>query len=228
MSADLRELPRRAARGQRMRVSVVIIDDFPLARDGLTAALEIDPGIEVIGEAASADAGIARLRELRPDVALVDLRLPDVSGVELIERITAEPDAPPVLVVTAIEKLDTARAVAEAGAAGYVSKGVEARELRNAVITVHGGGLAFEPLIAAALEGGRAPARAIDPEMPMLTPREQEVLRLLAQGYTDNEIAERLAVSVRTVHSHVGALRRKTGLPRRSALASWAIKHAFD
>jgi DNA-binding NarL/FixJ family response regulator len=213
-----------------MDIAVLIVDDFPLIRRGIVSALRADPAIRVVGEAESAAEGLELVRSLRPDIVLLDLRLSDGDGIELIEHLVAGGEGPPVLVLTAIEKLDTMRDAAAAGARGYLTKRVGPGELRDAIVTVFGGGTVFDSSTAADLSRDYpqiAPAEPATSER-LLTAREREVLALVARGHTDKEVAERLSLSVRTVNNHLTAVRRKTGLRRRSQLASWAIRHAFD
>ncbi|KAA0272231.1 MAG: DNA-binding response regulator [Acidobacteria bacterium] len=208
-----------------METTVVIVDDFPLARAGIAAALGADPGISVIGEAGAAAEAIERVRELGPDVVLLDLRLGDGGGPELVGALLAAAPAAAVLVLTAIEKVGTMREVREAGAAGCLSKRIAARDLRGAVLTVAGGGTAFDPGEPA----GGPPEAASEgtPEVAeLLTARQLEVLALVAEGASDAEVAARLSLSPRTVQSHLAAIRARTGMRRRPQLASWAVKHA--
>jgi DNA-binding NarL/FixJ family response regulator len=212
-----------------MEIAVLIVDDFPLIRRGIAAALEADRAITVVGEAESVSEGLELVHALRPDVVLLDLKLADGSGIGLIERLAVEGKGPPVLVLTAIEKVDTMRAAADAGARGYLTKRVPAGEIRDAIVTIHGGGTAFGGSAAADLVRRYpeiSPTR--EASQPLLTVREREILGLVGRGLTDREIAERLALSIRTVQNHLAAVRRKTGLRRRAELVSWAIKHSAD
>lgn len=213
-----------------MDIAVLVIDDFPLIRRGIASALAADPAIRVVGEAGSIAEGLELVRSRRPDVVLLDLRLEDGNGMDLIEQLVAAGGGPPVLVMTAIEKLDTMHDAAAAGACGYLTKRVRPGELRDAIITVHGGGTVFSWPTAA---DPSSPSPEVSPPraaatQPLLTARERDVLGLVGQGHTDKEVAERLSLSVRTVNNHLTAVRRKTGLHRRTELASWAIRHAFD
>jgi DNA-binding NarL/FixJ family response regulator len=212
-----------------MDIAVLIVDDFPLIRRGIIAALEADPAIRVVGEADGVRPGLELVHACRPDVVLLDLKLADGSGIELIEHLAAAGKGPPVLVMTAIEKLDTMRDAAAAGARGYLTKRTRPRELRDAIVTVHGGGTVFGPSAAADLASDYPEISPTDTAagQPLLSAREREVLGLVGQGHTDNEVAERLSLSVRTVQNHLDAIRRKTGLRRRTELASWAIRHSF-
>jgi DNA-binding NarL/FixJ family response regulator len=190
--------------------------------------LRADPAIRVVGEAGSAAAALEQVRELEPDVVVLDLRLPDGGGPELIRDLLAEAPTVNVLVLTAIEKIDTVREVSEAGAAGYVTKRVTPANLRRAILTIRGGGTTFDSAESADLLESHP---EISPEeLPAgterLTSRQTEVLALVAAGASDAEIAARLSLSHRTVENHLAAIRAKTGLKRRSQLANWAIKHA--
>src|SRR3954447_14355834 len=167
-----------------MKIRVLVVDDFPLVREGLTASLEVDPGIDVIGEAADGDEGLRLARELRPDVVLVDMRMPGLGGPVLLTRIREELPETRVLVVTASEKAETLLEAVSAGAAGYLTKRVSGRELRHAVKPVHGGGSAITPTPARPLLPESPPVSRGEPlsVRPLLAQREQEVLRLLAAG----------------------------------------------
>lgn len=211
-----------------METTVLIVDDFPLARAGISSALRSDPAIRIVGEAGSAAEAIRSVRALEPDVVLLDLRLPDGGGPDLIRDLLAEVASVRILVVTAIEKVGTIREVKDAGAAGYVTKRIAARDLRGAILTVRGGGTAFDL-------ADEADLLDVYPEISpdgtpdlreLLTSRQLQVLALVAEGASDVEVATRLSLSPRTVQNHLAAIRAKTGLKRRSQLANWAVKHA--
>ncbi len=184
----------------------------------------------MVGEAGNASEAIELARELRPDVVLLDLRLPDGNGIGLIERLRAEVEGLSVLVVTAVEKTDSMLEAASAGAAGYVTKRVGARELRSAVVTVYGGGTVFESSTATdfARDYPEISPGKLGAVRGLLTGREKQVLALVAEGQTDKEIATQLSLSVRTVQNHLSAIRGKTGVHRRPELASWAARHLLD
>src|SRR3954467_687466 len=131
-----------------MKIRVLVVDDFPLVREGLTASLEVDPGIEVVGEADDGEQGLTMARELRPDVVLTDMRMPGLGGPVLLGRLREEVPEARVLVISASEKAETLLDAVSAGAAGYLTKRINARELRHAVITVHGGGSVITPSLA--------------------------------------------------------------------------------
>jgi DNA-binding NarL/FixJ family response regulator len=212
-----------------MKIRVVVVDDFPLVREGLVASLEVDPDIDVVAEAADGDEGLALCRQHRPDVVLTDMRMPGLGGPVLLARLREELPEARVLVVSASEKAETLLEAVAAGAAGYVTKRVSARELRHAVITVHGGGSVITPSLARHLlreysQVSRGEAMSV---RPLLAQREQEVLRLLARGHTDREIGGELYISPRTVQNHLTRIREKTGRRRRSELARWAVEHSM-
>ena len=211
-----------------MNISVLIVDDHPLAQEGLLVALTPDPGIQVVGRADTGAEGIRLAADLCPDVVVLDLHLPDMDGVEVLTRLSeSAPDAR-ALIVTASAKIDHLVAAMSAGAAGYLTKRATPEEIRQAVIVVHGGGSVISPRLAGHLL--RRYTQAIEEEgtgaRSLLTPREEEILRLLAQGHTDREIAARLYLSRRTVQYHLASVRRKTGMHRRSELARWVGEHA--
>src|SRR5213596_1114032 len=181
-----------------MKIHVLVVDDFPLARDGLIASLEVDPDIEVVGEAADGHEGLELARELRPDVAVVDMHIPGLGGGVLLSRIRKEVPETRVLVVTASENGQMLLEAVSAGAAGYLTKRVSGREIRHAVVTVHGGGSVITPTLARHLLREYSHVSRGEPltVRPLLAQREQEVLRLLAQGCTDREIGAKLYISL--------------------------------
>ncbi|HYZ29980.1 MAG TPA: response regulator transcription factor [Thermoleophilaceae bacterium] len=206
-----------------MEIRVLLVDDFPLVRGGIAAALETDPAIRVIGQAATAVEAIERVAELEPDVVLLDLGLPD-GGVDTIGRLAEQAPASRILVITASENVELLSAAMAAGALGYLTKRATARELCDAVITIHGGGTVIDADLAA--QFFRASTRRGGAEIrPVLTDRERQVVFLVGEGLTDKEIAETLFVSPRTVQNQLMSVRRKTGLGRRSELARWAATH---
>jgi len=212
-----------------MKIRVLVVDDFPLVREGLTASLEVDPDIDVVGQADDGESGLRMACELRPDVVLTDMRMPGLGGPVLLSRLRQELPETRVLVVSASEKAETLLEAVAAGAAGYLSKRCSGRELRHAVITVHGGGSVITPSLAKHLLREYCHVSRGEPMSvrPLLAHREQEVLRLLAQGHTDREIGLQLYISPRTVQNHLTRIREKTGMRRRSELARWAVEHAM-
>ena len=205
---------------------MLIVDDFPLIREGFAAALSGDPAIEVIGQADNGADALLMARELKPDVMLLDLSMPDPSGMMVLERLRHEAPTVRALVVSASERAETVLEALGAGAAGYLSKRARREELRQAVISVQGGGLAISPALSGhLLRDYSRPARGeAGAPRTLLRPREREVLRLVAEGLTDREIGKILHISPRTVQNHLNHIRERTGLKRRSELARWAVQ----
>jgi DNA-binding NarL/FixJ family response regulator len=212
-----------------MNIRILLVDDFPLIREGFAAALEHDPGLNVVAEADNGEDGLRLARELCPDIVVLDLRMPGLGGMAVLERLRTESPETKVLVVTATEKVQPLLDAVAAGAAGYLTKRVTAEELRQAVITVHGGGSVISPMLAGNLlkEYSRASRGEFSNVRPLLGTREHEVLRLVADGRTDKEISEQLYISPRTVQNHLTRIRQKTGLRRRPELTRWALEHAL-
>jgi DNA-binding NarL/FixJ family response regulator len=214
-----------------MHIRVLLVDDFPLMREGIAVALDADPAIEVVAQAGDADEGLELARALHPDVVLLDMRMPGSSGLVLLQRIRAELPDVRVLVVTASEKADTLLQAVSAGANGYLTKRATRQELVDAIVTIHSGGSVVAPYLAAELLRDYARVTGIDSMnggtngRPLLTGREREILSLVSQGMTDKEIAGRLFLSPRTVQNQLGHIRQKTGRGRRSELVRWAVEH---
>ena len=212
-----------------MNIRILLVDDFPLIRQGFAAALETDPGLTVVGEADNGEEGLRLANELQPDVVILDLGMPGMGGMTVLERLRGEAPQAKVLVVTANEKAQPLLDAVAAGAAGYLTKRCTREELRQAIITVHGGGSIISPMLAGHLlqEYSRASRGEQSNVRPLLGEREHEVLRLVAGGATDREIAETLFISPRTVQNHLTRIREKTGLRRRAELTRWAMEHAL-
>jgi two-component system NarL family response regulator len=212
-----------------MHIRVLVADDFPLIREGMVRALEQDPAIEVVGQAGDGEEALRLAHELQPDVVVLDMRMPGLGGPVVLERLrTDQPDVR-VLVVTASENPEQLLDAVAGGAAGYLSKRTTGEDLRQAVITTHGGGSVVEPQLARHLLREYSSSKRGDASQfrPLLGARELEILRLVAQGLTDNEIGAQLFISPRTVQNHLTRIREKTGVRRRSELARWAVEHAI-
>ena len=212
-----------------MNIRLLLIDDFPLILEGFAAALEADPALKIVGQADNGEDGLRLAGELRPDVVLLDLGMPGMGGMTVLERLRTDAPETKILVVTATEKAQPLLDAVAAGAAGYLTKRSTREELRQAVITVHGGGSVISPMLAGHLlkEYSRASRGEASNVRPLLGEREHEILRLVAGGCTDKEIAEKLYISPRTVQNHLTRIREKTGMRRRSELARWAVEHAM-
>lgn len=211
-----------------MDIAVLIVDDFPLVRRGVVEALAIDPGIRVVGEAAGVVDGLQLSRALEPDVVLLDLRLPDGNGIEMIGQLRSEFEGVVILVMTAVEKIDTIEHAVAAGADGYLNKGISPGQLRDAIVTAFG--RRSKPSRSEASRTGSTRRSRVPPDVleTVLTPRERQVVALVSEGYTDNEIADHLALSPRTVQNHLTSVRRKLGLRSRVELTRWALRYALN
>ncbi|MDN5860484.1 MAG: response regulator transcription factor [Pseudonocardia sp.] len=212
------------AQGQ---ISVFLVDDHGLFRAGVRAELErAVPDVTVVGEAGSVDEAVAAIQHVRPDVVLLDVHMPDGGGAEVLRRVRP---ALPEVVFLALSVSDAAEdviAVIRAGARGYVTKTISGRELADAVRRVRSGDAVFSPRLAGfvldVFSDRSGAAAHTDPELDMLTPRERDVLRLLARGYAYKEIAGELFISVKTVETHVSSVLRKTQMSNRYELSRWA------
>jgi DNA-binding NarL/FixJ family response regulator len=212
------------------RVRVLVVDDHPVWRDGVRADLDSSGRAVVVGEAPDGGEAIQRARETMPDVVLMDLNLPTVRGVDAIRRIVEESPHVKVLVLSATgEEADVLEAV-KVGASGYLLKSATASEIVGAVARVRAG----EPVFSANLAGlvlgefRRMSGAVAGSSEPGLTPRETEVLKLVAKGYTYREIADKLFISVKTVQNHVQNILTKLQLSKRYELMRYAIKRGLD
>lgn len=187
------------------RIRLLIADDHPVFRYGLRALLQAEPAAEVVGEAMTGDEAIALAASLQPDVILMDLNMPGVNGIEATRRILAANPHINILVLTLFDDDDTVFAAMRAGARGYLLKGAEGDETVRAIHAVSSGEAIFSPPIARRLMQYFGASRPTAPPQvfPDLTEREREILTLMAQGYTNTAIAERLVISPKTVRNHV-------------------------
>lgn len=206
------------------RLTVVLADDHELVRDGIRMVLEAQPDIEVVAEASDAEAAARYVLGHKPAVLVLDLSMPGRPSMEMIpEVLKASPDTS-VIVLTMQNEPAFARQAFQAGAKGFVVKQSAAGELVAAVRAVVAGGIYINPQL-----GARLAAAPLAPDGPPddLTPREVEVLGLLALGYMNPEIAERLVLSVRTVETHRANVQRKAGLSTRAELVAYAIENGL-
>ena len=216
-----------------MSIDVLIVDDQELVRTGFRLFLETQPGLTVVGEAGDGEEAIERVRELRPDVVLMDIRMPTMDGVEATAKLTSgaiEP-APRVLVLTTFDLDEYVFGALRAGAAGFLLKDAPRERLIEAIRVVHSGEALLSPSITRRLiEDFAARSDPIEPAAAVLaelTPREREVLVLVAHGLSNAEIAARLVVTEATVKSHVGAVLLKLGLRDRVQAVVFAYEHGI-
>jgi len=208
-----------------MSLTVLVADDHPVFRDGLQVTLDDSPDIEVVGAVADGQAAIEQARQTRPDVVLMDLRMPGVGGIEATARIAAELPGTAVVVLTMSEDDDSVFAALRAGARGYLLKESSAEDITRAVRAVAAGEAVFGPRIAdrvlaffsaAALRGAAAVP------FPQLSDREREVLDLVAQGCDNQTVARRLFLSEKTVRNHVSACLHKLQVASRAEAVALA------
>jgi DNA-binding NarL/FixJ family response regulator len=200
------------------RIRVIIADDHPLFRDGLRAMFESELDIDLVGEAATGLEAVALASQLLPDVALMDVQMPDVDGIEATRRVLAASPKTRVLVVTMFEDDDSVLAAMRAGARGYMVKGMRSADAIRAVRAVAEGDAIFSPAIAGRLVSMLAEAKQRAPReaFPELTERERQTLDLMAQGHNNAVIAERLHLSPKTVRNYVTSIFGKLQLVDRS------------
>ena len=210
---------------------ILIADDQALVRAGLARILSPEDGFEVVAECADGQEAVERLPALRPDVVLMDVRMPALDGIAATARLRQGEDPPLVLVLTTFGEDDVLWGAIEAGAAGFVLKDCSAEDLIAAVRAVAGGGAWFDPAVAPrVLEHYRAvvaPAAREQARLDQLTEREHDVLRLMARGATNPEIAATLHVAEATVKSHVGSIFGKLGVRDRPAAIVFAYDHGL-
>ncbi len=206
------------------RIRVVIADDHAILRDGVRALLSTAQDVEVVGEAADGTEAIARCQALRPDVVLLDVNMPGLGGLEAALVLRRECPDTRVLFLSQHEDREYVARALQAGAAGYVLKKAAGAELVSAIRAVHTGGLVLDPAVArAAMEPERSEDAGAS-DYDRLTDREKQVLRLVAEGRANKEVAEELGISVKTAMSHREHLMQKLGLHSRTELVKFALR----
>jgi DNA-binding NarL/FixJ family response regulator len=212
---------------QHSRPRIFLVDDHAMFRAGVRA--ELGDAVEVIGEADEADAAVELINERLPDVVLLDVHLPGGGGQAVLGGVTPTHPEVRFLALSVSDAPEDVIAVIRAGARGYVTKTISGDELLQAVSRVHAGDAVFSPRLAgfvldafAGMAGSETLAAGLDPELDQLSPRERQVLRLIARGYTYKEVARDLTISTKTVESHVSSVLRKLQLSTRHELTKWA------
>jgi DNA-binding NarL/FixJ family response regulator len=212
-----------------MTVRVVIVDDHDVIRVGVRESLADD--IDVVGEGRDVESAIVAVKAVKPDVVILDVHLPGGTGggaLDVLAEILRGAGAPKVLALSVSDAADDVVAVVRAGARGYVTKSISGPDLSDAVRRVASGDAVFSPRLAGfvldAFNAAGGEVAQADEDLNSLTEREQEVMRLIARGYTYREVGEKLFISIKTVETHVGKVLHKLQLSNRHELARWAAQ----
>lgn len=208
-------------------ITLIIVDDHPVVRDGLVAILGTQPDFLIVGEAASGGEALVMVRERHPDVVLLDLEMPGMDGVETIRLLREEWPGVRVVVFTAFDTDERILGAVQAGAKGYLLKGVPRSELFEAIRVVHQGGSLLQPVVASRLLDTLASGEGSDFPVEELTPREMEVLALLTEGKQNKEIAAELVITERTVKFHISSILGKLGAGNRTEAVTIALQHGL-
>ena len=214
-----------------MTIRVLIADDHTIVRTGLRALIKGEAGMDLVGEATCGEEALQLTQELHPDILVLDLSLPDMDGIQVTRKLKREQPDVRVLILTVHEDEALLRESMRAGASGYIIKHAAESELIAAIHTLEIGGMYVHPKMMGGLftepEPPKTPSSGNVSALEILTPREIDVLRLVVQGYTNRQIAEELALSVRTVEGHRGNLTEKLGMHSRVELARYAREHGL-
>jgi DNA-binding NarL/FixJ family response regulator len=212
-----------------MTIRVLICDDHMMVRQGVRMVLQSEPDIELVGEAGRGEEAVALAEQTRPDVVIMDLSLPDLSGIEATQRIKTANPATHVIALTMHEEEPYVLEVLKAGADGYIVKRSAAADLVNAVRAVTQGQAVLDPVVTRAVVTGYVTRPTPQPEVGEvdlpLTPREREILILVAEGHTNAEIAKKLYISEKTVQTHRSNILDKLNIHDRTELVRYAIRH---
>jgi two-component system, NarL family, response regulator LiaR len=208
-------------------IRVLVVDDHEVVRKGIAAILETEPDVELVGEAANGVEAVSRCLELQPDIVLMDLVMPELDGIEAARQIKAQGGPSRILVLTTFATDDKVYPAIQAGAAGYLLKDSGADTLLLAIRSVHQGQASLHPEITAKLlrQLAREPEESASPER--LTAREVDVLRLVAQGLSNQQIADHLTVSEATIRTHMTSILGKLQLTSRTQAALYALRRGI-
>jgi NarL family two-component system response regulator LiaR len=205
----------------------LVVDDHAIVRRGIKALLATELGIELAGEARDGHEAVAETERLRPDVVLMDIVMPGMDGLEATRRIMASRPSTRVLVLTSFGGDDQVFPAIRAGALGYLLKDSRPQELVAAIRQVHSGESSLHPTVARRLLQELAPSAGADTDGEPLTPREVQVLQLVAQGYTNRQIGEELSISEATVRTHMSKILGKLNLGSRTQAALYALREGI-
>lgn len=209
-------------------IRVLVTDDHPVVRDGLRAMLD-EPGINVVGEAATGQQAVDRVGPLNADVVLMDVRMPDMDGLTATKLVKQQHPGVAVIVITSFESKDYLRQAVEAGAAGYLLKGMKRNLLVESIRVVRDGGSIFDPaMLASLLQGVARSEPGLEGTLDRLTERELRVLQLVAGGHTNREIADELGYSVGTIKNAVQRVIEKLDVSDRTQAAVLAVRAGIE
>ncbi|HWK29995.1 MAG TPA: response regulator transcription factor [Solirubrobacter sp.] len=208
------------------RTTVIVVDDHPLFRDGIARAVRERPDLELLGEAADGREALARLRELSPAVAVLDLALPGLDGLDVLNAVRRDQLPTRILILSASTDGALVHQAISAGAAGFLSKRASRADVCDALVAIARGEVVLEPELQPALIAA-IQAHGVDEERPVLTPRERDVLGLMAEGLSAPAIGQRLFVSSATVKTHIGHLYEKLGVSDRAACVAEAMRRGM-
>lgn len=211
-----------------MPINVLIADDHAIVRAGLRTLITSETDLRLLGEVTGGLEAIEKFRALKPDVLVLDISMPDLDGIEVIKLLKGEAHAAAILVLTVHEDEALLREAIRLGASGYIIKHAAESELIAAIRSVFRGDLYVHPtMIRSLVEPGRKPERGQPPEGEGITAREEEILKLIIQGYTNKQVAELLSISIRTVEGHRANLTDKLGVRSRVDLLRYARDHGL-
>ncbi len=208
-------------------IRILIADDHAVVREGLRALIDTEPGMELAGEAADGDEAVSKVRSLLPDVILLDLLMPRMGGLEAIRAIKQDDPDARILVLTSFDEDEKVFEAIKLGALGYLLKDASPQELLRAIREVHRGEPSMQPTIAHKVMRELQRTSSLPPTEEPLTAREVEVLKWVAQGWSNQEIADQLVISERTVRTHVSNILSKLYLANRTQAALYALREGL-
>ncbi len=211
-------------------INVLIADDHHIVREGIVVLLQQEADIAVVGQAADGEEAVAKILKMRPDLVILDISMPKLNGIEVAQRIAAEGFTGKVLILTQYDKEEYVRKAIQTGASGYLLKDSIKDDVIEAIRKIMAGETYFSPSISKLLVDeyfDELKRRQIQRSIPELTPRETEVLQLIAEGYSSKQIADRLFLSIRTVEFHRANINQKLNVHDIAGLTRYAIKHGL-
>jgi DNA-binding NarL/FixJ family response regulator len=209
-----------------MTIRVVIADDQEMVRTGLTHMINADPALQVVGAAEDGRIALAMIADLKPDVCVLDIRMPSMTGLEVTQRLVSDPNAPKIVIVTTYDREEYLLEALQAGASGFVVKDAPAAVLTGAIHAAANGDALISPSLTHRLIDTYVDAHPISrDESSALTPREAEVLAAVCAGATNDEIADQLHMALSTVKGHISSMMHKTAATNRVKLVIWAYRN---